>query len=227
MTPTNPIPEGMKAYGPEHPDYPNAPSDWDQGDLLLDWGDDDNTQPRFTTCQQEEIDWSAPPSPWRHDIDTDKFALIVAYTPKPTPHVGDSAAERARDFGAQLKAARKRLNFTLRDVEEITAGVVSNPYLSQIESGKIRTPSFKVVCALAAAYAVSLDTMQAWAAFASQEAAQVGEQLPDDVVRLVIAARLVAWEDPDPENLKELQDASELFASRMPWEDQPENEDGE
>ena len=48
--------------------------------------------------------------------------------------------------------------------------------------------------------------------------------LPDDVVRLVTAARMVAWEDPDPENLKELQAASELFADRVPWDDQPEDE---
>lgn len=47
--------------------------------------------------------------------------------------------------------------------------------------------------------------------------------VPDDVVRLVIAARMVAWEDPDPETLKELQAASELFASRVPWEDEPED----
>jgi hypothetical protein len=49
-------------------------------------------------------------------------------------------------------------------------------------------------------------------------------QLPQDVVRLIIAARMVAWEDPDAENLKELQEASEAFASRVPWEDEPEDE---
>ena len=25
------IPDGMKPYGPDHPDYPNAPKDWDGG----------------------------------------------------------------------------------------------------------------------------------------------------------------------------------------------------
>jgi hypothetical protein len=49
-------------------------------------------------------------------------------------------------------------------------------------------------------------------------------QLPQDFVRLIIAARMVAWEDPDAENLKELQEASEAFASRVPWEDEPEDE---
>lgn len=28
------IPEGMKAYGREHPDYPDAPRDWDGGAYL-------------------------------------------------------------------------------------------------------------------------------------------------------------------------------------------------
>ena len=48
-----------------------------------------------------------------------------------------------------------------------------------------------------------------------------GKHLPDDTRRLVIAARMVAWEDPDPANLKELQDASEAFAGRIAWEDEP------
>ena len=28
------VPKGMKAYGPAHADYPNAPSDWDSGPYL-------------------------------------------------------------------------------------------------------------------------------------------------------------------------------------------------
>lgn len=50
------------------------------------------------------------------------------------------------------------------------------------------------------------------------------EPLPPDVVRLVIAARNVAFEDqPSREALKELDEASEAFADRVPWEDEPEN----
>jgi len=48
-------------------------------------------------------------------------------------------------------------------------------------------------------------------------------ELPADVVRLVIAARNVAFEDqPSREALKELDEASEAFADRVPWEDEPE-----
>jgi hypothetical protein len=48
------------------------------------------------------------------------------------------------------------------------------------------------------------------------------EPLPPDVVRLVIAARIVAFEDQGPEAIKELDAASEAFADRVPWEDEPE-----
>ena len=43
-----------------------------------------------------------------------------------------------------------------------------------------------------------------------------------DVVRLVIAARHVAFEDQGPEAIKELDKASEAFASVVPWENEDE-----
>lgn len=58
-----------------------------------------------------------------------------------------------------LKALRSRLGLTLRDVEEITEGRVSNPYLCQLENGKITSPSVAVCCDLAAAYCTSLDAI--------------------------------------------------------------------
>lgn len=48
--------------------------------------------------------------------------------------------------------------------------------------------------------------------------------LPTDVQRLVRAARVVAFEDEDPEAKQELVDASELFADRVPWEDEPDTD---
>lgn len=47
----------------------------------------------------------------------------------------------------------------------------------------------------------------------------LGASVPADVARLVIAARIVAFEDQSPSSLKELDQASEAFASRVPWED--------
>lgn len=46
--------------------------------------------------------------------------------------------------------------------------------------------------------------------------------LPDDVVRLVIAAREVAFGNQKPEAIRELDRASEAFAERVPWDDEPE-----
>lgn len=55
-------------------------------------------------------------------------------------------------------------------------------------------------------------------------ASEADTRLPPDVVRLVKAARIVAFEDHGPEALKELDHASEEFAARVPWEDQPDAE---
>lgn len=51
-------------------------------------------------------------------------------------------------------------------------------------------------------------------------AADIYGALPLDVRRLVIAARRVAFESQDREALKELDNASEAFAARVPWEDE-------
>jgi len=65
-------------------------------------------------------------------------------------------------FGTRIRARRNRLALTLRDVEMITNGMVSNAYLSQLENGKIRNPSAKIVLALAAAYHVEPAEMLQW-----------------------------------------------------------------
>jgi len=53
---------------------------------------------------------------------------------------------------------------------------------------------------------------------AISEALSEGVKLQADVVELVIAARIVAFEDKSPEAIKRLDNASEAFASRVPWE---------
>lgn len=46
--------------------------------------------------------------------------------------------------------------------------------------------------------------------------------LPADVIELVIAARLVAFEDrPSSDAIRRLDQASEAFADRVPWDDEP------
>lgn len=51
----------------------------------------------------------------------------------------------------------------------------------------------------------------------------LASDLPDDVRRLVIAARDVAYSDPVPETMRELDKAAEAFAERIPWDDEPDN----
>jgi transcriptional regulator with XRE-family HTH domain len=63
---------------------------------------------------------------------------------------------------SQLRARREALGLTLRDVEAITEGRISNPYLSQLENGRIKRPSLTVALQLAATYAVSVETVAAW-----------------------------------------------------------------
>lgn len=62
-------------------------------------------------------------------------------------------------LGNFLRASRKAKHFSLRDVESKTD--ISNAYLSQLESGKIRSPAVKVLYELAKLYDISYaDLMQ-------------------------------------------------------------------
>lgn len=47
---------------------------------------------------------------------------------------------------SNLRSARKKNGYTLRQVEDLTG--ISNAYLSQLETGKIKKPSFEVVVKL-------------------------------------------------------------------------------
>lgn len=60
--------------------------------------------------------------------------------------------EKKQPLGPFLRAARERRGLTLRAAER--AGGVSNAYLSQLESGKIRQPSPLVLHKLAELYEV-------------------------------------------------------------------------
>ncbi|MBC7866253.1 MAG: helix-turn-helix domain-containing protein [Gloeobacteraceae cyanobacterium ES-bin-316] len=56
-----------------------------------------------------------------------------------------------------LKELRERAGFTLREVE--TATSISNAYLSQLENGKIKSPSAQVLFVLAKLYCVDIETL--------------------------------------------------------------------
>lgn len=49
------------------------------------------------------------------------------------------------------------------------------------------------------------------------------DALPDQIVRLIIAARVVAFSNRNRTAIKELDAASEAFAECVPWADQPKD----
>lgn len=62
-------------------------------------------------------------------------------------------------LGNMLRAQRMKLKFTLRDVKRITNGKISDAYLSQIETGKVRDPSASMIVAISAALCLSVEQM--------------------------------------------------------------------
>ena len=63
----------------------------------------------------------------------------------------------SKTLGNYLKEVRRKRQFTLRDVEEKTA--ISNAYLSQLENGKIISPSPIILNKLATHYKVSYEKL--------------------------------------------------------------------
>lgn len=66
---------------------------------------------------------------------------------------------RMETIGAFLKRSREDRGLTLRDVERLTGGKVSNGYLSQIEGGKIESPSVIMLHRLAGVYAIDFNNL--------------------------------------------------------------------
>ena len=56
-----------------------------------------------------------------------------------------------------LRTFRERAKLTLRQVEEATS--ISNAYLSQLETGKIKRPSAQALYVLAKLYSVDVETL--------------------------------------------------------------------
>jgi transcriptional regulator with XRE-family HTH domain len=63
------------------------------------------------------------------------------------------------ELGALLADLRKAKGLSLREVEEATGKAVSNPYLSQLENGKIKKPSPNVLHSLAEVYVVPYESL--------------------------------------------------------------------
>jgi transcriptional regulator with XRE-family HTH domain len=81
--------------------------------------------------------------------------------------------DRSETFGRFLNDIRKSRGFTLRDVERITDGQISNAYLSQLETGSIERPSAMKLHCLASAYAVDYNTLMEKAGFIAESATPI------------------------------------------------------
>ena len=72
---------------------------------------------------------------------------------------GDNVRPQSGDLGQYLRDARMALGLSLRDVEHATGNEVSNAYLSQLETGKVKKPSPHVLYALSLALSVPYDEL--------------------------------------------------------------------
>jgi transcriptional regulator with XRE-family HTH domain len=70
------------------------------------------------------------------------------------PEKKEDAEKPVISLGQFLAAIREKRKLTLREVEEGTEKEVSNAYLSQIESGKIKQPSANILSKLAEFYKI-------------------------------------------------------------------------
>lgn len=77
------------------------------------------------------------------------------------------------DIGRTLSEARNRKGLTLRAVEAATG--VSNAYLSQLESGKVREPSPNILFKLAALLEVPYETLLSLAGYPLPTTSLMGE----------------------------------------------------
>jgi transcriptional regulator with XRE-family HTH domain len=97
---------------------------------------------------------------------------------------------------------------SLRQVEEATEGVVSNAYLSQLEKGKIREPSPKLLHRLAAVYGVPHEALME----------RAGYLLPSDRASAARRKRVAAFaiDDLTAEEEEELLKYLAFLRSRNP-----------
>lgn len=77
------------------------------------------------------------------------------------------------ELGKFLKDIRVSRGFSLREVERITEGKISNGYLSQLENGEIAKPSAIMLHRLSVAYGVDYGTLMERAGFVSESEAPV------------------------------------------------------
>ena len=96
--------------------------------------------------------------------------------PRPT-----NTKKSKRQIGHFLKEVRQSRGLSLRAVEKITEGKISNGYLSQLENGDISAPSAIMLHRLSAAYGIEYGTLMERAGFVTEDSAPA-TRLPTSVL---------------------------------------------
>ena len=88
--------------------------------------------------------------------------------------MADATPDQPNDLGQYLKTARTAQGLSLRAVEEATGKEVSNAYLSQLETGKVKRPSPHVLYALSQALAIPYEALMERAGYVVSQAQRDG-----------------------------------------------------
>jgi len=73
--------------------------------------------------------------------------------------------EQTKKLGDRLADLRRAKGMSLRKIEQATEGDVSNAYLSQLETGKIKQPSPNILYSLSQVYGVSYESLMELAGY--------------------------------------------------------------
>ena len=73
--------------------------------------------------------------------------------------MADATPDQPNELGQYLRTVRTAQGLSLRNVEEATGKEVSNAYLSQLETGKVKKPSPHILYALSQALAIPYERL--------------------------------------------------------------------
>ena len=85
------------------------------------------------------------------------------------------------EFGEYIRSLRKRKGLTISQLEELTG--ISNAYISQIETGKRRTPSPDILQKLASHLNVSHEHLMQEAGYMQRD---IGHHAPYDLLQILL-----------------------------------------
>jgi hypothetical protein len=132
-----------------------------------------------------------------------------------------AARQQGRETGGEPVATQEELRSWQEEIRNWSGSAfLAGEKQSTRAADRDRSSLYAMLCRLG-------NHVSSWAdgapLYAAPPKTDAPEGLPEDVVRLVIAAREVAFGPNPAAAIDELDQASEAFASRVPWEDEPED----